>query len=75
MLWYNLIDRKPIATKTGPWDGVRSEPILVATKRGSIHIALMYEEVVNGERIQMFYDDRDYELDAVYLWAELDSPF
>lgn len=75
MLWYKLENKKPIATESGAWDGLRSDKILVATRMQTIHIARMYEGTMDGSHFRNFYDDRDFEINHVILWAEIDMPF
>lgn len=75
MLWYKIKDRKPIATESGCWDGLKSGKILVATRNKTIHVAEMYEGILDGHEFCNFYDDRDFEIDNVVMWAEIDEPF
>lgn len=75
MIWYKIENRKPIATESGCWDGLRSSKILVATRSRAIHIVEMYEGFLDGSDFCNFYDDRDFEIENVILWAEIDSPF
>lgn len=75
MIWYKIENRKPIATESGCWDGLKSSKILVATRSMTIHIVEMYEGILDGSEFCNFYDDRDFEIENVILWAEIDSPF
>ena len=75
MLWYKIENKKPIASERGCWDGLKSDKILVATRSRKIHIAEMYEGILDGSEFRTFYDDRDFEIENVILWAEIDSPF
>ena len=75
MVWYKIEVKPPIATETGDWDGKKSDKILVATRNKKMHIAEMYEGTMDGSHFRNFYDDRDFEIENVILWAELDVPF
>ena len=55
MIWYKIEKKKPLATQSGCWDGLKSEKILVATRSGKIHIAEMYEGVLDGNKFCNFY--------------------
>jgi len=75
MIWHKLEEKKPIATEKGCWDGLKSGKILVATRNGNIQVATMYEGILDGSKFCDFYDDRDFEIQNVIYWAEIDSPF
>ena len=75
MIWNNIKDKKPLAYKTGCWDGKKSDKILVCTVGGKYHIAEMYEGILDGKEFCDFYDDRDWDISNVVFWAEIDSPF
>jgi len=75
MVWYKIENRKPIALESGCWDGLKSDKILVATRNRKIHIAEMYKGTLDGREFCQFYDDRDFEIENIIFWAELDIPF
>jgi hypothetical protein len=75
MLWYKLENKKPIATESGDWDGLKSDKVLVATRMQTMHIATMYVGTMDGSQFMDFYDDRDFEIKHVTMWAEIDNPF
>jgi len=75
MVWYKIENKKPIATESGDWDGLKSDKILVATRNRKIHIAEMYQGTLDGSEFCEFYDDRDFQIENVVFWTELDSPF
>lgn len=75
MFWYKLETKMPTATESGAWDGLRSDKILVATRFGTLHIANMYVGTMDGSQFVDFYDDRDFEIKHVTMWAEIDNPF
>ncbi len=43
MIWYKIENKKPIAYKTGNWDGKKSDKLLVSTLNGGCHVAEMYD--------------------------------
>ena len=75
MNWNNIKDKKPLAYKTGGWDGKKSDQILVCTHSGGYHVAEMYEGILDGSEFCNFYDDGDWEIRNVAFWMEIDSPF
>lgn len=75
MIWYKLEKKQPIATEKGCWDGLKSDKMLVATRSGNIHVAVMYEGILDGSEFRCFYDDRDFEIEHVVFWTEIDSPY
>ncbi len=75
MIWYKLENKKPIAIEKGCWDGLRSDKMLVATGNNKIHIAVMYQGILDGCEFCDFYDDTDYKIENVVLWAEINYPF
>ena len=74
MIWKNIKDKKPIAYKTGGWDGNKSDRLLVCTRSGKYHVAEMYEGVLDGNMFCDFYDINDFEISNVAFWTEIDSP-
>jgi len=75
MIWYKLKEKRPLATKRGEWDGLKSDEVLVQDKNGDYHIAVMYEGFLDGSEFCDFYDTRDYEIDNVVYWSKIDSPY
>ena len=75
MIWKEIKKEKPIAYKSGDWDGLKSDKILVATMSDKYHIVEMYEGIMDGSEFCDFYDDRDFEVKNVLYWIEIDSPF
>ena len=75
MIWHKLENKKPIATEKGCWDGLRSDKVLAGTRSRSIHIATMYEGILDGNEFCDFYDDNDNQIENVILWVEIDMPF
>jgi hypothetical protein len=75
MVWHLLSKKAPIAYITGCFDGEKSDKILVCTFSGKYHVVEMYEGVLDGVSFRDFYDDRDFKIDNVQFWTEIDSPF
>ena len=71
MIWTIIEKRKPIATQSGDWCGLKSDPLLVADKDGKHHIAVMYEGILDGKEFSNFYDENDYEIENVTHWMEI----
>lgn len=76
MIWYDVSKRKPLATETGGWDGKRSDQILVCTRSGQYHVAVMYHVIIDGSETYDFYNsNEDFEIKNVQYWTEIDRPF
>ena len=75
MIWYKLKEKRPLAYKTGLFDGKKSDKVLVADQYGKYHIAEMYEGILDGSEFRDFYDQKDFEIKNVEYWTEIDSPF
>ena len=75
MNWHKLENKKPIASQSGDWDGLKSDKVLVATRFRKIYIATLYEGTLDGSKFSQFYDETDGEIDYVIFWTELDLPF
>lgn len=74
MIWNDIKKIKPIATKIGCWDGLKSNYLLVSTLSGDFHVAEMYEGNIDGNEFCDFYDKNDYPIDNVVFWIEIDEP-
>lgn len=75
MIWYELKQKKPLAYKTGLFDGKKSDKVLVADGSGTYHIAEMYEGILDGFEFCNFYDRNDFEIINVKFWTEISRPF
>lgn len=75
MNWSDFKKNKPLATKTGCWDGQKSEPIVVCTRSKKYHVVEMYHTIMDGSESFECYDANDFEIKSVEYWAELDAPF
>lgn len=76
MIWHKIKNKKPAATEKGFWDGKRSDLILVSTLYEKIHIARMYEGILDGSEFCNFYDENnDAEIENVVQWTEIELPF
>ena len=74
MIWNDIRKKKPLAYKTGGWDGKKSDKVLVCTLGQKYYVAEMYEGVLDGREYCDFYDDRDFEITHVAFWTEIDAP-
>ena len=75
MVWNKISNGKwPIATESGPWDGLRSGLLLVHTRRGRFHVARMYQGVLRGTYFCDFFDEDGGEIHGVTEWTEIDRP-
>ena len=75
MIWIDVNKRKPIATQSGCWDGLRSDKILVCDRNRNYYVAVMYEGILDGREFCDFYDDSDFEINNITYWTEIDCPF
>jgi hypothetical protein len=74
MNWKNIKDRKPHAYQIGHWDGKKSDEVLVCTRSGEFHVAVMYHVIMDGSESFDFYDSRDFDIQNVEYWTEIDRP-
>lgn len=66
--WISVNDQTPNCFKSGDWDGLKSEPLLVKDKDGICHIGEMYQGVLDGNKFADFYTLHGYELhDITYF--------
>ncbi len=75
MIWNSFKNKKPIATQSGGWDGLRSDKILVCDINRNFYVAVMYAGILDGREFCDFYDDRDFEIENIVFWTEIDTPF
>lgn len=75
MIWNYLKNKKPLATESGCWDGLKSDKILVCTISGKYHVVEMYEGFMDGSAFCNFYDERDFYIDNIVCWTDIDAPF
>lgn len=75
MIWHKLKDKKPLTYKSGGWEGLKSDKILVCTMSGKFHVAEMYEGILDGSEFCDFYDMNDFQINNVAYWTEIDNPF
>lgn len=75
MKWKNIKIEKPVAYKTGHWDGKKSDPFLAMDKNGNYHIGTMYEGHFAGENFCDFVNDDEVESEIVNIthWIEIPS--
>lgn len=71
MNWTKIEQRKPLAIESGDWDGLQSGPILVVTKEGKYHVAVMYEGNTDGGYFFEFCDHNDFEVKNVTHWMQI----
>jgi hypothetical protein len=70
MIWKKLSEEPPMAVKSGDWDGLKSDSLIVADKDEKLHIAVMYEGFMDGSHFRNFYDEvSDYEINDVVYWS------
>ena len=48
MIWNKITEKRPLAYKTGMFDGKKSDKVLVADEFGNYYIAEMYEGFLDG---------------------------
>ena len=62
--WIDVKERKPIAYKTGHWDGKNSDQVLVEDKKGNRYLAHYCEGFIDGLKFEDWYDCRDFLIDT-----------
>lgn len=70
MDWKKLRDETPIALKSGNWDGLKSDTLLLISQEGRVHVGEMYEGCIDGNHFRNFYDPiSEYEIENVVMWS------
>jgi hypothetical protein len=64
MEWISTKYDKPLAYKTGHWDGKNSDQVLAEDKNGKRYLAHYCEGFMDGSSFEDWYDDRDYLIDV-----------
>jgi hypothetical protein len=54
MIWNKLTEKRPLAYKTGMFDGKKSDKVLVADEDGKYHIAEMYEGLIEYKTVKNY---------------------
>lgn len=76
MNWKKIELETPIAVKSGDWDGLKSDALLLATQDKKIHVGIMYEGFMDGSHFRAFYDEiSDYEIKNVVYWSYIPPLF
>ncbi len=70
MIWNKIEDKKPLTCQAGPWDGLKSDKVLVYTSSGRCCVAEMYEGVLDGTEFCDFYDDCGEMVQGVVFWSD-----
>lgn len=69
--WRFIESKKPLAYKSGDWDGLYSDDILVRTKDGKHHVVQMVEGVLAGSSFCNFYNNDGYEVTDIVCWLPI----
>jgi hypothetical protein len=62
MEWIYTKDRKPLAYKTGHWDGKNSDQVIAEDKDGKRYLAHYCEGFMDGSSFEDWYDGDGYEI-------------
>ena len=62
--WVNAINNKPLAYKTGHWDGKNSDQVLAEDKNGNRYLAHYCEGFMDGSKFEDWYDCRDFLIET-----------
>jgi len=72
MKWNYTKDRKPIAYKTGNWDGKNSDYVLAQDEKGNSFVAYFNEGFMDGSVFEEWYDHNQYEVGKeVVRWMQI----
>lgn len=63
---------KPMAYKTGEWDGKNSDLVLAEDVEGKFYLATFCEGIMDGSKFEEWYDDKDYFIrPEIKRWMEI----
>lgn len=69
----NADKTKPLAYKTGNWDGKQSDTVIAIDETGNYHIAVYYEGFMDGCEFKDWYNESDYLIETkITHWMEPD---
>lgn len=70
--WIKVSERPPLCFRSGNFDGLKSDPILVKDKNNTAFVAIAYAGTLDGSKFLDFYDHtNDYELCNITHWYEI----
>jgi len=62
MEWISTEERKPLAYKTGMFDGKKSDQVIAEDANGKRYLATYYEGVIDGSNFGNWYNENDYDI-------------
>ena len=65
MEWKSTKYDKPLAYKTGHWDGKMSDKVLVKNRNGEMYLATYYEGFIDGCAFEDWYDSNEFFINDV----------
>lgn len=72
--WISVDDELPLAYKSGEWDGLKSDEVMVKTKQGKHYIAVLYSGIMDGSQFNEFYESNcDFELNEITHWQPINN--
>ena len=74
MTWINVKESTPITYKTGDFDGMNSDIVLIVDNNYNVSIGFLNEGFINGFKYKDWYDEKEYLLNEIPLyWMPLPS--
>ncbi len=72
MEWIYTEDKKPIAYRTGNWDGKCSDGVIAEDSAGKQYLAEYNEGFLDGENFKDWYNSSGYLIDAeIVRWLPI----
>jgi hypothetical protein len=72
MEWIYVKHRTPITYRSGEWDGLNSDQVLVEDVNGIKYLAVFCEGYMDGSEFAEWYDDRYCEIiSKIVKWCEI----
>lgn len=72
MEWINPEIKKPLVYKSGNWDGLCSDKVLIKTEDGEKQVADLNEGVLDGWEFSEWYDYKGFEVGKKVIgWMEI----
>lgn len=75
MNWKNVNEQPPFAMESGNWDGLRTDWLLVCTRKSEYHVAKAYVGTMDGCEFCTFEDNEGWLVEGVTHYTTINPPY